>query len=134
MEGLQAELAEMRVRMNQFMDVVQGVVQGQQEIRQMIQRNPATTQPEVVTDPPIAEDNGPGPVPIPHNNLDQQPIHDDQDDQFLLPEDFGLGHGMDPMFRRLEERLKAVEGQNPLGVDVSDLGLVPPSLLDQLSG
>jgi hypothetical protein len=32
---------------------------------------------------------------------------------------------MDPMFRRLEERLKAVEGQNPLGVDVADLGLVP---------
>jgi hypothetical protein len=32
---------------------------------------------------------------------------------------------MDPMFRRLEERLKAVEGQNALGVDVADLGLVP---------
>ena len=92
MESLQAELAEMRVRMNQFMDVVQGVAQGQQEIRQMIQRNPATTQPEVVTDPSIAEVNGSGPVPIPHNNHDQQPIHDDQDDQFLLPEDFGGGH------------------------------------------
>ncbi|KAI5426344.1 hypothetical protein KIW84_031955 [Lathyrus oleraceus] len=134
MEGLQAELAEMRVRMNQFMDVVQGVAQGQQEIRQMIQRNPATTQPEVVTDPPNAEVNGPGPVPIPHNNLDQQPLHDDQDDQFLLPEDFGMGHGMDPMFRRLEERLKAVEGQNPLGVDVSDLGLVPEKRLKSGKG
>ncbi|KAI5437113.1 hypothetical protein KIW84_023292 [Lathyrus oleraceus] len=32
---------------------------------------------------------------------------------------------MDPMFRRLEERLKAVEGKNALGVDVVDLGLVP---------
>ena len=42
-----------------------------------------------------------------------------------MQEDFGMGHGMDPMFRRLEERLKAVEGQNPLGVDVADLGLVP---------
>ncbi|KAI5429484.1 hypothetical protein KIW84_034174 [Lathyrus oleraceus] len=38
---------------------------------------------------------------------------------------------MDPMFRRLEERLKAVEGQNPLGVDVADLGLVPG---DSLAG
>ena len=33
MEGLQAELAEMRIRMTQFMDVVQGVAQGQQELR-----------------------------------------------------------------------------------------------------
>jgi hypothetical protein len=87
MEGLQAELAEMRIRMNQFMDVVQGVAQGQQELRQMIQRNPATTQPETVTDPPVGEVNepsGPGPIPIPRANPDQQPIQDDQEDQFTL--------------------------------------------------
>jgi hypothetical protein len=129
MEGLQAELAEMRIRMNQFMEVVQGVAQGQQELRLLVQRNPSTTQPEVVADPPAGEangPNGPGPIPIPHVNLDQQPIHDDQEDQFtLLQEDFGIGHGVDPMFRRLEERLKVVEGQNALGVDVADLGLVP---------
>ncbi|KAI5386851.1 hypothetical protein KIW84_073119 [Lathyrus oleraceus] len=43
------------------------------------------------------------------------------------PTSGGLWHEpcMDPMFRRLEERLKAVEGQNTLGVDVADLGLVP---------
>ena len=129
MEGIQAELAEMRIRMNQFIEVVQGVAQGQQELRLLVQRDPPTTQPEVVADPPAGEangPNGPGPIPIPHGNLGQQPIHDDQEDQFpLLQEDFGMGHGMDPMFRRLEERLKAVEGQNALGVDVADLGLVP---------
>ena len=128
MESLQAEFAEMKIRMNQFMDVVQGVAQGQQELRQMIQRNPPA-QPETVTDPPAGEangPNGPGPIPILHVTSGQQPVHDDQDDQFpLLQEDFGMGHGVDPMFRRLEERLKAVEGQNPLGVDIADLGLVP---------
>jgi hypothetical protein len=112
MEGVQAELAEMRARMTQFMDVVQGVAQGQQELRQMIQRNPPA-QPETVTDPPAGEangPNGPGPIPILHVTSGQQPVHDDQDDQFpLLQEDFGMGHGVDPMFRRLEERLKAVE-------------------------
>ena len=79
----------------------------------MIQRNPPA-QPETAIDPPAGETNrpnGPGPIPIPHVNPDQQPIHDDQEDQFtLLQEDFGMGHGMDPMFKRLEERLKAVEG------------------------
>ncbi|KAI5430834.1 hypothetical protein KIW84_035096 [Lathyrus oleraceus] len=92
-------------------------------------RNPTTTQPETVIDPPVGEVNGPsgpGPIPIPRANPDQQPIHDDQEDQFtLMQEDFGMGHVMDRMFRRLEERPKAVEGQNPLGVDVADLGLVP---------
>ncbi|KAI5424204.1 hypothetical protein KIW84_030423 [Lathyrus oleraceus] len=128
MEGLQAELAEMRIRMNQFMDVVQGVAQGQQELRQMMQRNSTTNQPETVTDPPVGEVNGPSgpePVPIPRANPDQQPIHDDQEDQFtLMQEDLGMGHVMDPMFRRLEKRLKVVEGHNALGVDVADLGLV----------
>ncbi|XP_050908704.1 uncharacterized protein LOC127122407 [Lathyrus oleraceus] len=128
MEGVQAELAEMRARMTQFMDVVEGVAQGQQELRQIIQGNPPA-QPETVTEPPAGEVNGPsgpGPIPIPHANPGQHTVHDDQDDQFPpLQEDFGMGHGVDPMFRRLEERLKAVEGQNPLGVDVADLGLVP---------
>ena len=36
MEDLQAELAEMRIHMNQFMEVVQGVAQGHQELKQMI--------------------------------------------------------------------------------------------------
>ncbi|KAI5409778.1 hypothetical protein KIW84_055290 [Lathyrus oleraceus] len=80
MEGLQVELAEMRIPMNQFVDVVQGVAQGQQEIRLLVLGKPPTTQPEVVADPPAGEangPNGPGPIPIPHGNLDQQPIHDD---------------------------------------------------------
>ena len=128
MESLQAEFAEMKIRMNQFMDVVQGVAQGQKELRQMIQRNPPA-QPETVIDPSAGEANGPNgprPIPILHVTSGQQPVHDDQDDQFpLLQEDFGMGHGVDLLFRRLEERLKAVEGQNPLGVDVADLGLVP---------
>ncbi|KAI5434666.1 hypothetical protein KIW84_021481 [Lathyrus oleraceus] len=83
MESLQVELSEMRIHMTQFMDVVQGVAQGQQELRQMMQRNPATTQPETLTDPPAGEVNGPsgpGPTPIPHVNSGQQPVHDDQDD------------------------------------------------------
>ncbi|KAI5389319.1 hypothetical protein KIW84_074820 [Lathyrus oleraceus] len=125
MESLQAELPEMKIRMNQFMDLVQGVAQGQQELRLLVQRDPPITQPETLADPPAGEangPNGPGPIPILHVTSGQQPIQDGQDDQFpLLQEDFG----MDPMFRRLEERLKAVEGQNPLGVDVADLGLVP---------
>ena len=138
MEGLQAELAEMRIHMNQFMEMVQGVAQGQQEIRLLVQGNPPTTQPEVVADPPAGEangPNGPGPIPILHVTSGQQLFHDDQDDQFpLLQEDFGMGHGVDPMFRRLEERLKAVEGQNPLGVDVADLGLVPGVRATQIQG
>ena len=98
MESLQAELAEMKIRMNQFMDVVQGVAQGQQELRKMMQRNPATTQPDTLTDPPAGEVNepsGPGPTPILLVKSGQQPVHDDQEDQFpLLQEDFGMGHGM----------------------------------------
>ncbi|KAI5396066.1 hypothetical protein KIW84_062310 [Lathyrus oleraceus] len=112
MEGLQAGLAEMRIRMNQFMEVVQGVAEGQQEIRLLVQENPPTTQPEVVADPPVGEANGPN-GPGPHQS------------HMATLEDFGMGHGMDHMFRRLEERLKVVEGQNALGVDVADLGLVP---------
>ncbi|KAI5399436.1 hypothetical protein KIW84_064693 [Lathyrus oleraceus] len=68
----------------------------------MVQGNPPTTQPEVVADPPAGEangPNGPGPIPIPHGNLGQQPIHDDQEDQFpLLQEDFGMGH-VPPKFK-----------------------------------
>ena len=83
MESLQAELAEMKIRMNQFMDLVQGVAQGQQELRLLVQRDPPITQPETLADPPAGEangPNGPGPIPIPHVNLDQQPIQDGQDD------------------------------------------------------
>ena len=107
MESLQAELAEMKIRMNQFMDLVQGVAQGQQELRLLVQRDPPTTQPEVVADPPAGEangPNGPGLITILHVTSGQQPVHDDQDDQFpLLQEDFGMGHGVGPMFKRLEE-------------------------------
>ena len=96
MESLQAELAEMKIRMNQFMDLVQGVAQGQQELRLLVQRDPPITQPETLADPPAGEangPNGPGPIPILHVTSGQQPIHDDQDDQFpLLQEDFGMGH------------------------------------------
>ena len=52
MESLQAELAEMKIRMNQFMDLVQGVAQGQQELRLLVQRDPPITQPETLADPP----------------------------------------------------------------------------------
>ncbi|KAI5420416.1 hypothetical protein KIW84_044275 [Lathyrus oleraceus] len=98
MEGLQAELAEMRIRMNQFMEVVQGVAQGQQEIRLLVQGNPPTTQPEVVADPPAGEANGPNgpgpiPIPIPHGNLGQQPI---QDIYSLTPAVFGGTQGGTP--------------------------------------
>ena len=80
MESLQAELAEMKICMNQLMDVVQGVAQGQQELRQMMQRNPATTQPETLTNPPAGEVNGPsglGPTPMLHVTSGHQPTHDD---------------------------------------------------------
>ena len=53
MDQMQAEIIELRTRMSQFMDIMQGVAQGQQELRALVQRaevpNPNAGN---VTDPP----------------------------------------------------------------------------------
>ena len=53
MDQMQAELTELRTRMNQFMDIMQGVAQSQQELRALVQR-PEVPNPNVgnTVDPP----------------------------------------------------------------------------------
>ena len=52
MDQVQAELAEMRANMAQFMNMMQGVVQGQEELRALAQRLEAVI-PPVHRAPPV---------------------------------------------------------------------------------
>lgn len=50
---------------------------------------------------------------------------DRNEDQYYVPDHEESVQGEDRKYRLLEERLKAVEGQGALGMDLTDLGLVP---------
>ena len=45
MDQVQAELAEMRANMAQFMHMMQGVVQGQEELQALVQKQEAAIPP-----------------------------------------------------------------------------------------
>lgn len=47
------------------------------------------------------------------------------EDQYSMHESDVSVQGDDKKYRLLEERMKAVEGQGALGMDLTDLGLVP---------
>ncbi|KAI5393221.1 hypothetical protein KIW84_060372 [Lathyrus oleraceus] len=159
MDQVQAELAEMRANMAQFIHMMQGVAQGQEELRALVQRQ------EAVIPPPnqaLPEGN---PVPdtpaaaIPVNNyavgeelrgirVDGQPIAPDaanarvihaparnrfpivdrQEDLLtMLSEDddiLGRNDARDRKVEALAEKIRAMECQNSLGFDVTNMGLV----------
>lgn len=89
--------------------------------------------PRNVPPPPPPPSHGQGPHVIPGNAQAQQvpnhkipnPYMDRNEDQYYLPDYEESVQGEDRKYRLLEERLKAIEGQGALGMDLTDLGLVP---------
>lgn len=83
--------------------------------------------------PPPPLPQGQGPHFIPGNAQAQQVLNhkipesdmDRNEDQYYMPEYEESVQGEDKKYRLLEERLKSVEGQGALGMDLTDLGLVP---------
>ncbi|KAI5397266.1 hypothetical protein KIW84_063185 [Lathyrus oleraceus] len=159
MDQVQAELAEMRANMAQFIHMMQGVAQGQEELRALVQRQEAAIPPP---NQALPEGN---PVPdtpavaIPVNNYaegeelrgirvngqpiapdvanarvihaparNRIPIVDRQEDMFtLLSEDediLGRNDARDRKVEALAEKIRAMECQNSLGFDVTNMGLV----------
>ncbi|XP_058733066.1 uncharacterized protein LOC131604652 [Vicia villosa] len=126
MDQLRDDLIKIRAQvtsqMAQFMEVMQGMANRQEELRIRMD-----TVARVVADPPQGNPadicvngepmNGVPDVIPPGVNQDR---HED-----LFPEsEWGLPPDAGRMFRGLEERMRAMEGQG-LGMDISDLGLVP---------
>ncbi|KAI5396303.1 hypothetical protein KIW84_062495 [Lathyrus oleraceus] len=159
MDQVQAELAEMRANMAQFMHMMQGVAQGQEELRALVQRQEATIPlvNHALPEGGPVNDNVTAAVPI--NNyvvgdelrgirINGQPIApetvnarvtrapvrnpaplvDRQEDMFtLLSEDDEVVGRTDERDRRVDalaEKIRAMECQNSLGFDVTNMGLV----------
>ncbi|KAI5405762.1 hypothetical protein KIW84_052504 [Lathyrus oleraceus] len=157
MDQFQTELAEMRASMAQFMNMMQGVAQGQEELRAMVQRQEAATPPPNHAPPegnpvpdtpaaainnyavgdelggiringqPIAPDAANARV-IHASARDRVPIIDRQEDLFsMLSEDGdvpGRNNERDRKVEALAEKIRAMESQNSLGFDVTNMGLV----------
>ena len=67
MDQFQAELAEMKASMAQFMNMMQGVAQGQEELRAMVQRQEAANPPINHAPPeggPVNDNNVAAAVPV----------------------------------------------------------------------
>ncbi|KAI5420131.1 hypothetical protein KIW84_044063 [Lathyrus oleraceus] len=159
MDQVQAELAEMRANMVQFMHMMQGVAQGQEELRALVQRQEAAIPPVNHALPEGGPINDPATAVVPINNyvvgdelrgirINGQPIApetanarvtrapvrnpaplvDGQEDMFtLLSEDDEVVGRTDERDRRVDalaERIRAMECQNSLGFDVTNMGLV----------
>ncbi|KAI5429610.1 hypothetical protein KIW84_034257 [Lathyrus oleraceus] len=160
MDQFQAELAEMKASMAQFMNMMQGVAQGQEELRAMVQRQEAANPPINHAPPeggPVNDNNVAAAIPV--NNyavgdelggirINGQPIVPDtanarvvraparnpativdrQEDMFsLLSEDedvLGRVNERDRKVEALAEKIRAMESQNSLGFDVTNMGLV----------
>lgn len=135
MEQVQAEMADMRVQMStqmgQFLEIIQNLARGQEELRAMIVR-PATTEAPVVN-PPVG-----GAVPFPQANvvpiLGQRGVEipeprlevDNHEDMFSMQgDDMGFPAEAEKKFQMLEERMRAMESHDIPGMNISDLGLVP---------
>ncbi|XP_058784698.1 uncharacterized protein LOC131659539 [Vicia villosa] len=143
---------QVTAQMAQFMEVMQNMADRQEELRirmdtvaQVVadppQRNPADIRvngepviggPGVI--PPAANQGNPRgpPQPTLEGQTTQQirraaaiPVLEEDRHEDLFPEsEWGFPHDAGRMFRGLEERMRAMEGQG-LGMDINDLGLVP---------
>ncbi|KAI5430681.1 hypothetical protein KIW84_035047 [Lathyrus oleraceus] len=69
MDQVQAELAEMRANMAQFMHMMQGVAQGQEELRALVQRQEAVIPPANQALPEGGPINEPATAAVPINNF-----------------------------------------------------------------
>ncbi|KAI5437972.1 hypothetical protein KIW84_023920 [Lathyrus oleraceus] len=158
MDQVQAELAEMRANMAQFMTMMQGVVQGQEELRALAQRQEDVIPPSNRASPvsvPVHENvaaaapandyavgdelrgigiNG---QPLAAETVNARatrapirhpaPFVDRQEDMFtLLSEDDDVVRveERDRKVDALAEKIRAMECQNSLGFDVTNMGLV----------
>ena len=160
MDQVQAELAEMKANMAQFMNMMQGVAQGQEELRAMVQRQEAAIPPVNHAPPeggPVNDNNVAAAVPINNYAVGDElggiringqpiapdaanaravraparnpaPIVDRQEDMFtLLSEDEDVLGRVDERDRKVDalaEKIRAMECQNSLGFDVTNMGLV----------
>ncbi|XP_058757655.1 uncharacterized protein LOC131630928 [Vicia villosa] len=143
---------QVTAQMAQFMEVMQNMADRQEELRirmdtvaQVVadppQRNPADIRvngepviggPGVI--PPAANQGDPRgpPQPTLEGHTTQQirraaaiPVLEEDRHEDLFPEsELGFPHDAGRLFRGLEERMRAMEGQG-LGMDINDLGLVP---------
>ncbi|XP_058725919.1 uncharacterized protein LOC131597227 [Vicia villosa] len=156
MDQLRDDLIQMRTQvtaqMVQFMEVMQGMADRQEELRirmdtvaQVVADPPQINSTDIrvngepvnrgpgVIPPAANQGNPPGPPqPTPEGQTTQQirkaaaiPMVEEDRHEDLFPEsEWGLPHDAGRMFRGLEERMRAMEGQGP-GMDINDLGLVP---------
>ncbi|KAI5425654.1 hypothetical protein KIW84_031465 [Lathyrus oleraceus] len=159
MDQVQAELAEMRANMAQFMTMMQGVVQGQEELRALAQRQEAVLPPSSRASPGgvLVNDNvvaATVPVndyavgdelrgiringrPLAAETVNARmtralvrhpaPLVDRQEDMFTLLSDEEEVVRVKERDRRVDalaEKIRAMECQNSLGFDVTNMGLV----------
>ncbi|KAI5427173.1 hypothetical protein KIW84_032553 [Lathyrus oleraceus] len=158
MDQMQAELAEMRANMAQFMTMMQGVVQGQEELRALAQRQEAVLPPASRASPVgvLVNDNVVAAAPVNDYAVGDElrgirinrqplaaetvnarmtrapvrhpaPLVDRQEDMFTLLSDedeVGRVEERDRKVDALAEKIRAMECQNSLGFDVTNMGLV----------
>ncbi|XP_058726154.1 uncharacterized protein LOC131597474 [Vicia villosa] len=120
--------AQMGTNMGPFMEAIQAIAHGQEELRHPVQR------PDVIDDPSDVHRKGVNlsqEVPLNQNvrNTVQNPINEilhlenisvSSYDTFKFPTDEDVGK-----FRLLDKRLKAIEDRDSLGLDAASLCLVP---------
>ncbi|KAI5415300.1 hypothetical protein KIW84_040662 [Lathyrus oleraceus] len=158
MDQVQAELAEMRANMAQFMTMMQGVVQGQEELCVLAQRQEAVIPPASRASPVgvLVNDNAAA-ATVPVNDyavgdelrgirINGQPLAvetvnarvtrapvrhpaplvDRQEDMFTLLSDEDEVGRVEERDRKVDvaEKIRAMECQNSLGFDVTNMGLV----------
>ncbi|XP_058726070.1 uncharacterized protein LOC131597387 [Vicia villosa] len=132
MEQIQTEIAEIRAQMganiSQFREAIQAITHGQEELRQPVQRPDVTVDLSDVhrkgvnlsQEVPLNQ-NVRNTIQIPVNNVMQlENLSVSSYDTFKFPMDEDEGK-----FRLLDERLKAIEGRDSLGLDAASLCLVP---------
>ncbi|KAI5396101.1 hypothetical protein KIW84_062340 [Lathyrus oleraceus] len=158
MDQVQAELAEMRANMAQFMTMMQGVVQGQEELRALAQRQEAVILPPSRASPVgvPGNDNAAATVPVNEYVVGDElrgiringqplaaetvnarmtrapvrhpaPLVDRQEDMFTLrseDDEVVRVEERDIKVDALVEKIRAMECQNSLGFDVTNMGLV----------
>ncbi|XP_058757006.1 uncharacterized protein LOC131630237 [Vicia villosa] len=132
MEQIQTDMAEIRAQigttMGQFLEAIQTVTRGQEELRQHVQRPDVTVDPSGVHQKVV---NPTQEVPLNQNvrNTMRVPVNEaphrenlsvSSYDTFKFPMDEDEGK-----LRLLDKRLKAIEDRDCLGLDAASLCLVP---------
>ncbi|XP_058726011.1 uncharacterized protein LOC131597324 [Vicia villosa] len=122
---------ELRIRMDTVAQVVADPPQ-RNPVDIRVNGEPVNGGPGVI--PPAANQGNPrgSPQPTPEGQTTQQtrraaaiPVLEEDRHEDLFPEsEWGFPRDAGRMFRGLEERMRAMEGQG-LGMDINDLGLVP---------